>query len=765
MKSEIKKKLIAALAVFVLLSLFLTLPACKPGGNDPEESESQSQAAVQSEETSSQKSVNSTSSPEMSKPVSSEEITETKSPESSSTSTEPEGTETTETPKETESETVPETTVPETTLPETTPPTTTPPVTEPPVTQSPVTQPPVTEPPVTQPPVTEPPVTEAETIIPDVSNNSVLIYYENFDSYGTSLNSDSTLSTLGWVKDTVKNGAYSDNTSSYYIISNGDGKHLYITNFESNASDSYVIVLNAGLMGKFHEENYSYQYDVTYTEAVNAKRYITLVSDYGGNIYNSFIFRNGGYGNNQGHYLNGAWINYDVKGENYAANTNEYSIVTKLLGLDYKANTQVFSGVNVSIRYVVDWQNGNSVYMRVNSEGYPTTGKWVLISKSSPSADGADKFKHDNFGGAIVLKTGGAQNGYIDNIIVWKGTDGVPANLADPLFTSKDKGCSLHRYVGEGTCASPKECKYCKHQPESYSHDFITVNSNDKYCKRCHYFIAAKGEKYQVTDRQELTNGADIRIMSYNILASEWSDGLTVASRQEAVIGAVRAYSPDVVGIQEVGKDWYKALIAQLGNDYVFVNTKVNGSTNDNYTSLAYNKNKVKLIHSEYITYTKRNSARIRLLNIGVFERLSDGKRFIVTNTHFNANHTTAEAENITRVAQATEMLAKIKNLIAKYDCPVFSTGDYNCPKGSDPYNVLFSEGIYKAARDDAAERGNHVRSTHGVGSKPSSDPSGSIDHIFYTGNVSTLYFTTLISQPDLNVSDHCPIFADFKLG
>ena len=254
----------------------------------------------------------------------------------------------------------------------------------------------------------------------------------------------------------------------------------------TNGSDSYVFVLSSAQMGIYHEQNYTYQYDIIYSDASATDRYIALVSDYNGQRYNSFHFRNKGTANNQAHY-DGSWLTYDVSGNNYAASTDSNSIVTKLLGKSYSSSAYAFKNISVSIRYVVDWKNGNSVYMRVNTVGYPGTGKWILVSKSSPAANGASMFDHDKFGAAIVLKTGGKQNGYIDNIIIWTGTGDEPTDKTSALLTSKNTQCSGHRYVGSGICSDPKYCIYCgDNGGVEAAHDYEAVaGTSDSICTRC----------------------------------------------------------------------------------------------------------------------------------------------------------------------------------------------------------------------------------------------------------------------------------------
>ncbi len=137
-----------------------------------------------------------------------------------------------------------------------------------------------------------------------------VLYYENFDKYGDISDSKTTLSKLGWNVDTTANGAYKNNTSLYSIKVINGSRRLYISNISDKSTDSYVIVLTAAQFGAYHEKNYTYQYDLIYDSAADASRYIALVSDYNGQAYNSFHFRNRGTANSQLHYFS-QWYTYD----------------------------------------------------------------------------------------------------------------------------------------------------------------------------------------------------------------------------------------------------------------------------------------------------------------------------------------------------------------------------------------------------------------------------------------------------------------------
>ncbi|MGM9642181.1 MAG: hypothetical protein ACI3XI_03115 [Eubacteriales bacterium] len=319
-----------------------------------------------------------------------------------------------------------------------------------------------------------------------------LIFFEDFEDERVSDNSDEVLASLGWVKDSIAGGAYADNTTSYSIVSKDGSKQLYLVNNQSGGTDSYLTILSSALMGKYHAKNYTYQYDINYESSGDTKRYIALVSEYNGQFYNSFHLRNNGTANNQCHD-GGSWLTYDVSGEYNAAATDENAISNKLLGVPYSSSATPLQGVSISIRYVVDWENGNSVYLRVNTAGYVNTGEWILVSKLDKSAGGASRFTPDVGGAGITLKTGARINGYVDNIIIWEGVGDEPEDKSAPLLNSKMTECSGHVFVGSGACNDPNKCMYCGILSENNrGHNYVAVDGiSDLRCSDCMGFKSA----------------------------------------------------------------------------------------------------------------------------------------------------------------------------------------------------------------------------------------------------------------------------------
>ena len=252
--------------------------------------------------------------------------------------------------------------------------------------------------------------------------DGTMIYEESFD-HPDAATTDAVLKTLGWEAQTKAMGAYADPTASLALV----GGRLQV----KGSSDTYFLMLTEEQMAPYRNEIITIQYDMEYTTAANASRYFCILGNYNGQNYNSFHFRNGGYGNNQAHVA-GSWITYD--GVNPAIDAYSpaqdkdglTSIAQKLLKQKY-SGTQIFSKVPVTVRYVLDPYSGTAVYMKLADQ---PESAFVLVSVHDMSADGARTFGTWD-ANAICVKIGGQQDGYIDHIAVWVGDGNYPEPVAE----------------------------------------------------------------------------------------------------------------------------------------------------------------------------------------------------------------------------------------------------------------------------------------------------------------------------------------------
>lgn len=246
-----------------------------------------------------------------------------------------------------------------------------------------------------------------------------VVYYEEFNYENRSGNAIIE-KLLGWdiLKKSEKN-APTEPSATYSIK---DGK-LYINNDKSNGVDSYIKILDdVHMMGTWMHD-YTVQFDLKLTSAGDHQRYIAILTDYKDSTsgyYHSFHLRMNGSANNQAR-MNGKWSTFDAPGDYYAADQNDSdgtsTIAKKILGKDYVGG-MALKDIDLTVRIVCEKLDiGPRVYIRNNTAG----GDFVLVSRAGGDTPTSTAYRQTG-GKSIVLKAGGKVNGYIDNIVVYKGT-------------------------------------------------------------------------------------------------------------------------------------------------------------------------------------------------------------------------------------------------------------------------------------------------------------------------------------------------------
>ena len=288
-------------------------------------------------------------------------------------------------------------------------------------------------------PETEPETEAATEPEPTVEiTDGMMLYYEDFSAYGEITDHDAAVEALGWIIQTVADDyAYSDWTASLSIENGALTVNNYRPEEGFKGSDSYAIMLDEEYMDAINEYgDYTLQYDVTYFDASNYKRYICLLTDYYGDTYNSYHFRVGGYANNQGH-IYGQWVTYDVQDpeQDMAANLTVNdpqkgtTIASKLLGIETEIKDASaidnFRNVTVTIRIQHDRDLGNIIYMKTAD-----MADFVCVSMPRTDAGGAYDWENITGVGALAFKVGAAINGTMDNIAMWAGLGEMPEDTA-----------------------------------------------------------------------------------------------------------------------------------------------------------------------------------------------------------------------------------------------------------------------------------------------------------------------------------------------
>jgi len=258
-------------------------------------------------------------------------------------------------------------------------------------------------------------------------------------------------------------------------------------------------------------------------------------------------------------------------------------------------------------------------------------------------------------------------------------------------------------------------------------------------------------------------NTADVRIMSSNLLVhyESWG-GLPAKPRAKQYIELLQAYKPDVVGIQELCDEWFCCVNKNLPDGYKMLYPLSTGAF-VRMTAMIYNSDTLDLIDSGNFAYEQGDNPRLRRIVWAVFEVKKTGKRFAVTNTHFDLLRDGRE-EELTEVmnSQTDELLKLVDNIANEYGCPVFSTGDFNTMEDTEFTKPIDIPAIYNRLSQNLTDA-KFISENRFYGSEQSWEYP-SYDHIFFKGDAGVKAFCIMSYDYLTDMSDHYPIFADIIL-
>ena len=262
-------------------------------------------------------------------------------------------------------------------------------------------------------------------------------------------------------------------------------------------------------------------------------------------------------------------------------------------------------------------------------------------------------------------------------------------------------------------------------------------------------------------DGAALAEGADLRVMSYNIMHPDWSH-VPVKGRDEAVAAILTDHLPDVAALQEAGAKWHKALIPLLMDNGLYA-PACRQSNAEGFiyctTTFLYNPKTLRLIDEYILDLDRRDAARV--LSVAVFERISGKERFVVANTHPAPRD---QPENYAR--NMADLQALAAGIAEKYaGLPLIFMGDFNTPEDTDMYTAFMQAAGVRDAKYEADTMINGCSTWFGYREVP--DPEDTrycVDHIFVSPGIAVKRYEAVLSPGVEDASDHLPIYADVCL-
>lgn len=257
-----------------------------------------------------------------------------------------------------------------------------------------------------------------------------------------------------------------------------------------------------------------------------------------------------------------------------------------------------------------------------------------------------------------------------------------------------------------------------------------------------------------------LADGANVRVMSANLLVhyASWG-GEPAKPRAKMFVELLNTYRPAVVGLQEVSGEWFCCLNRNMPDGYKFL-YPFETCVFVHMTSMIYNENLVNLIEKGDMTYSQGDNPRLRRVEWGLFETRDTGKRFVVTSTHFDLiRENQEEAEFAVMSSQTDEMVQLVGELAEKYNCPVFSTGDFNAMEDGRNHGIYDAPDIYQKLAGQLTDTKYTAAQKLAGDAQAITEPV--YDHIFLKGTADIFVYRILSEAYMTPLSDHYPIFVD----
>ena len=257
---------------------------------------------------------------------------------------------------------------------------------------------------------------------------------------------------------------------------------------------------------------------------------------------------------------------------------------------------------------------------------------------------------------------------------------------------------------------------------------------------------------------------APLRVMSYNIRLDLASDGVNRwSARRDEFIGQIRLMRPAILGLQEVVPG-QKADLEQALPGYEFLGVaRDDGQSKGEFSNLAIDRSVFRVGSSGTFWLSPTPSrpskgwdaAYPRIATWAKLVRRSDGRRFLVLNTHFDHEGQQARLEAARQIAR---WIAERRS----QDETVIVTGDLNAEPNTPPLKEL------TARLRDARE----IARTTPVGPKGTFNnfvlvpaESRRIDYVLVDPTVAVEHYAVLAwhGEGGRPASDHFPVIADVK--
>ncbi len=250
--------------------------------------------------------------------------------------------------------------------------------------------------------------------------------------------------------------------------------------------------------------------------------------------------------------------------------------------------------------------------------------------------------------------------------------------------------------------------------------------------------------------------------MTFNVRYPAKDDGPNVwERRRDILVRTILEKDPDVIGTQELFH-LQGEYIVEHAPAYAWFGISRRGNDQDEHMGVFYKKDKLRVIESGnfWLSETPEVPNSIswdmtlpRMVTWALFERLGDGARFYLYNTHFAHRRQDVKA----RLESAKLLAVRLQALPG--NIPVVVTGDFNVYGGEHVYETMLTSGFQETWATAPKKSGPETTLSQWNGSQQ----GRRIDWILYRGGPKVVEAETVtFNDSGRYPSDHYPVFAVF---
>jgi endonuclease/exonuclease/phosphatase family metal-dependent hydrolase len=251
-----------------------------------------------------------------------------------------------------------------------------------------------------------------------------------------------------------------------------------------------------------------------------------------------------------------------------------------------------------------------------------------------------------------------------------------------------------------------------------------------------------------------------LRVMTYNIRFDNPADGVNNwDGRKQKVYDLLRKHNPDVLGVQEALHHQLEDIVKNLG-DYTYVGVgRDDGKKKGEYSAILLKKDRFEVIDTKTFWLSEQpetpgsKSWDAAITRVATWAMVNDkvfNRKYLIVNTHFD--HIGKQARK-----KSAELLKQKASELA-FEVPMIITGDFNCTRDEEPYQVMTNNELIDIVDPASNTAGTYC--TFDVGKE-----CRAIDYIFLTSEWQADAYTVVQDNDGKYYpSDHLPVMINLSL-